>query len=35
MKNRYFKNVATLGLSDERCIGCERCIEFVLMEFSL
>jgi NAD-dependent dihydropyrimidine dehydrogenase PreA subunit len=27
MKNRYFKNVATLGLSDERCIGCERCIE--------
>lgn len=27
MKHRYLKNVATLRLSDEKCIGCGRCAE--------
>jgi len=27
MKQRYLKNVATLRLSDEKCIGCGRCAE--------
>lgn len=27
MKHRYLRNVATLVLSDERCIACGRCIE--------
>lgn len=27
MKHRYLKNVATIRLSHEKCIGCERCAE--------
>jgi NAD-dependent dihydropyrimidine dehydrogenase PreA subunit len=27
MKHRYLKNVSTLKLSAEKCIGCGRCIE--------
>ncbi|ODM26423.1 mercury methylation ferredoxin HgcB [Acetivibrio mesophilus] len=27
MKHRYLKNVATLRLSAEKCIGCGRCTE--------
>ena len=27
MKHRYFRNVATLRLSAEKCIGCGRCTE--------
>ncbi|NLM21818.1 MAG: 4Fe-4S binding protein [Peptococcaceae bacterium] len=27
MKHRYLKNVATLSLSAEKCIGCGRCAE--------
>lgn len=27
MKHRYLKNVATLRLSAEKCIGCGRCAE--------
>ncbi len=27
MKHRYLKNVATLHLSAEKCIGCGRCAE--------
>jgi NAD-dependent dihydropyrimidine dehydrogenase PreA subunit len=27
MKHRYLKNVATLHLSAEKCIGCGRCVE--------
>ncbi len=27
MKHRYLKNVATLNLSPETCIGCGRCAE--------
>ncbi len=27
MKHKYLKNVATLNLSVEKCIGCGRCIE--------
>ena len=27
MKHRYLKNVATLRLEAEKCIGCEKCME--------
>ena len=27
MKHKYLKNVATLRLSPDRCVGCERCAE--------
>lgn len=27
MKHKYLKNVATLNLSAEKCIGCRRCVE--------
>ena len=27
MKHKYLKNVATLCLADEKCIGCGRCAE--------
>jgi len=27
MKHKYLKNVATLNLSAEKCIGCGRCVE--------
>jgi NAD-dependent dihydropyrimidine dehydrogenase PreA subunit len=27
MKHRYLKNVVTLRLADEKCIGCGRCAE--------
>ncbi|HHW32181.1 MAG TPA: 4Fe-4S binding protein [Clostridiaceae bacterium] len=27
MKHRYLKNVVTLRLSADKCIGCERCVE--------
>ncbi|ADY56638.1 4Fe-4S ferredoxin iron-sulfur binding domain protein [Syntrophobotulus glycolicus DSM 8271] len=27
MKHRYLKNVATLNLLVEKCVGCERCTE--------
>lgn len=27
MKHKYLKNVATLNLSVEKCIGCNRCTE--------
>lgn len=27
MKHKYLKNVATLKLSTEKCIGCGRCME--------
>ena len=34
MKHRYLKNVATLRLSIENCIGCGRCAEVCPIEFS-
>jgi len=27
MKHKYFKNVVTLRLSSEKCVGCGRCAE--------
>ncbi len=27
MKHRYLKNVATLGLAAEKCVGCGRCVQ--------
>lgn len=27
MKNKYLKNVATLKLNSDKCIGCGRCME--------
>ena len=27
MKHKYLKNVVTLRLSDEKCVGCGRCAE--------
>ncbi len=27
MKHKYLKNIATLRLSAEKCIGCKRCME--------
>lgn len=27
MKHRYLKNVTTLVFDEEKCVGCERCLE--------
>lgn len=27
MKHQYIKNVATLALNAERCVGCSRCVD--------
>ncbi|NLK72765.1 MAG: 4Fe-4S binding protein, partial [Clostridiales bacterium] len=27
MKNKYLKNVCTLKLDSDKCVGCGRCIE--------
>lgn len=27
MKHRYLKNVATLGLDTDKCVGCTRCVQ--------
>jgi NAD-dependent dihydropyrimidine dehydrogenase PreA subunit len=27
MKHRYLKNVATLNLNPDKCVGCERCLD--------
>ncbi|MEI6602292.1 MAG: mercury methylation ferredoxin HgcB [Clostridia bacterium] len=27
MKHRYFKNVVTLAVHEEKCIGCGKCVE--------